>query len=122
MRHGPISAGIRKGREQLRRHERAVHGENHTDVMGRCPQRGYDTHDRRTDIRAVVEDGEWEVESVSELAHGDPLLAKLAEHAPAPLRERLAVEPRQRLRRSEPRRSAPDEQRPGQWATRHASE
>ena len=66
--------------------------------------------DRRALVRAVVENRERQVELVVRLADGEYLLADLAEDPARPLRERLAPERRERLRRAEPLGRAADEQ------------
>ena len=72
-------------------------------------------------LRAVVEELERQLEPVRALADREPLVARLAEHAPGPLGERLAAEPGERLRRAEARARAADEQDARQARTRHGS-
>ena len=55
------------------------------------------------------------------LADGDPLVAGFAERAPRALRERLALEPCERLRRAEALARAADEQDARQRSMRHGS-
>ena len=81
-----------------------------------------DADDRRPQLRAFVEDRKRKLE-LAGLPDGEPLVARLAEHPPRPLGERLAAKPRERLRRPEPRRRAADEQHarePGHRTTRSA--
>jgi len=55
------------------------------------------------------------------LLHGEPLVADLAEGVPRALGERLAVQPRERLRRAEAGACTADEQHTRQVRTRHGS-
>ena len=89
--------------------------------MRRCAQAGDEPGDRRAHVGAVVQQLERKLEPVGELADGDPLGARLAEHAPRTLRERLAVDARERLRRAEARARAADEQDARQLVMRHGS-
>jgi hypothetical protein len=99
----------------------AVDRQDHAHVVRRCAQAGDDAGDRRAHVAAVVDDGERQLERVRGLANCDPLVARLAEHAPRTRGERLAADDRERLRRAEPATRAPDEQHARQASIRHGS-
>ena len=73
-------------------------------------QPGQNAVDGRSLLGPVVDEWERELEPVFGFPDGDDLLARLVKNSPAPLRERLAAETRERLRRAEPLRGAADEQ------------
>jgi hypothetical protein len=81
--------------------------------MRRGAKASDDSEDRGTLLDTIVEDGEGKLEPVGFLPDGQDLGAGLAEQAPSPLREYLAADPRERLRRAEAVRRAADEEDAG---------
>src|SRR5262249_51293813 len=102
-------------------HERGVHGEHDRDRARRRTKAGDDAGERGARLGPVVEELEWQLEPVAELANREAVLARLPEGAPGTGGERLLAEPSERLRRSEPGAGATDEQNAGQARTRHGS-
>jgi len=103
------------------RHERAVDRKEDADVVPGRTQPRDDAGDRRTDVGRVVDERKGEREPVGCLAEREPLVAGLAERAPRFFRERLAVEPSERLGRAEARARSAQKQHAGQAEMRHAS-
>ena len=104
--------------QQLRRHERAVDREEDRELGRGRAQPGDDARDRRSRLGRLDDDVERQLEVA--LADREPQRERLAEDSPATLRERLAPEARQRLRRAEALRRAADEQHAG-YVIRHVS-
>src|SRR6266550_6865502 len=105
--------GISRGSEPAegaRRDQGAVDGEEDADVVRRRAQARDDSGDRCANRRVVVDDGEGEWEPVVRLADSDALVARVAEYAPGAFGERLATVLCERLRRTEARARAADEQ------------
>ncbi len=75
-------------------------------------QPGQHAVDWRSLLGPVVDERKRELEPVLGFPDGDDLLARLVKNSPAPLRERLAAETRERLRGAEPLRGTADEQDP----------
>ena len=120
-RRGGVGAGGREGVEVLPTQERRVDRDRDDQVVRRRPQTGDEAGDRRAHVRPVIQERKRQLEAVRVLADGEPLVAGLAEQPPGPLRERLAVESRERLRRPEPPARPADQQDARQLSMRHAS-
>jgi hypothetical protein len=122
-RDGDVGAGVGEGTERVGADVRAVDGEDDADVVPSGTQPGHQAGERRPCRGAVVDERKGEREPVAALSHGQPLVARLAEHPPGTLGERLAVEPCERLRRAEPPARAAHEQDARHLSsTRHACE
>ena len=102
VRAGKRNARRRHGRrlaerpQRARSHQRDVDGQRDDDLVARMAQARDHTVDGRPRRRPVVEHREGQV--VCALADDEHFVADLAEQALCALRERLASEPRQRLR------------------------
>ena len=118
---GDVAAGIGELEQERRRHARAVDRQHDAELRRRCLEARDQADDRRLHVAAVVEHRERQCEQLDRFADCEPVLAGLAERPPPSLRERLAAEARERLRRAEPGRGAADEQDARQPWTRHAS-
>jgi hypothetical protein len=105
--------------QELRCHERAVDRQEDGDLVRGCAQARHHARDRRLRLGRLDEHLEGEVEVA--LADGDPFVTGFTERPPCPLCERLPAQTGERLRRTEPRGSAADEQDAGQRSIRHGS-
>ena len=117
MTRGRDRGGIAQGAQRARGHQRDVHGEDDGHVVpGGAEPCDHAVH-RRPGGGAVVEDVERK--HVGLLPDDQHLVARLGQQPVPTLGERLAPEPRERLRRPEPLRGASDEEDPGE--RRHAT-
>ena len=108
---------IAQGAQRPRGHQRDVHGEDDGHVVpGGAEPCDHTVHGCPGD-GAVVEDVERK--HVRLLPDDQDLVARLGQEPVPTLGERLAPEPRERLRRPEPLRGASDEEDPGE--RRHAT-
>src|SRR3954451_19861309 len=86
---GGVGAGLRQLAQQTGRDERRVDGEHDRELRGRGPQARDDPGQRRTGLRAVVDELERQLEPVRPLADRELLVADLAEPAPGTFGQRL---------------------------------
>ena len=118
-RHVPAGAGELE--QDLRSDERAVDGQDDTELGWCGAQSSGEPDDRSAHLASVVQQRERQLEAVGRLADREPVAARRAERPPAALRERLALVACERLRRAEAGRGAADEQDARQAVTRHGS-
>ena len=104
---------VRERAQQLGGDERHVRRQDDHDLRSGEPEGRGDTDHGGTDVAAVVEDLEGEIEPVGGLADHDHLAERLGEHAVPALGERLALVACERLRGAEARARAADEQGAG---------
>src|SRR5262249_36500464 len=119
-RDGGVATGFRKPPKGGSRNARSVDGQDDADVIGRRPESCNDSRNWRSNIAAVVEDGEGQLELIVLLAEREPLVAK-GKSLPRGFGQRQAFDPREGLWRAEAAARAADEEDPRQALMRHGS-
>ena len=116
-------AGSDQLNEELGRDERRVDRQDDARLVRRRAETCDHAEDGRALGRAVIDDGERELDRIVGLSDRDDLVTGGAQNSPRALAERLAAKGRERLGRAEPFGRAADEEHAGRsYTIRHGSE